>query len=346
MRALSYERWQAPVAVVDLADPAPPDDGVVVRVGASGLCRSDWHAWMGHDPTVALPHVPGHEFAGKVVAVGSAVHHWRVGARVTAPFVLACGRCRQCRRGHQQVCEDQWQPGFDGWGSHAELVAVPRADVNLVAVPDELDDASAAGLGCRFTTAFRAVVDQGRASAGEWVAVHGCGGVGLSSVMIASAVGARVVAVDVDDARLDQARDLGAEAAVEAGAVADVAAAVREVTGGGAAVSIDALGSPVTCAGAVGGLAIRGRHVQVGLLPAGAHVPMDLVVARELELLGSHGMPATRFVDVLELVRIGRLQPHRLVGQRLSLAEGAAALAAAAEFTTTGLSVIEPALHG
>jgi alcohol dehydrogenase len=341
MRALHYERWQGPVVVADLPDPAPPVDGVVVAVAASGLCRSDWHAWMGHDAAVRLPHVPGHEFAGTVVAVGADVRRWAVGDRVTTPFVMACGRCGPCRAGQRQVCLDQWQPGFDGWGSHAEFVAVPRADGNLVAVPDHVDLAVAAGLGCRVTTAHRAVVDRAAVTPGQWLAVHGCGGVGLSAVLVAVAVGARVVAVDIDADRLRQAQALGAEAVVDARHVDDVAAAVRDVTGGGARASVDAVGDAEVCRAAIAGLAVGGRHVQVGLLPTGAHLPMDLVVARELAVVGSHGMAADGVAAVLADVAAGRLDVARLPGERVSLAAGAALLTAAADWSTVGLTVID-----
>src|SRR6185312_84548 len=229
MRALCFEAFGGPLTVRDLAAPDPAADGVVVEVAASGICRSDWHAWQGHDPDVVLPHVPGHELAGTVAAVGAGVRRWRVGDRVTVPFVNACGRCAQCAAGEHQVCPEQTQPGFTHWGSLAELVALDAADVNLVRLPDDLDDVTAAALGCRYATAFRAVVQVGRVRPGEWVAVHGCGGVGLSAVQIAAASGARVVAVDVAAGALALARELGAEHVVDG--VGDVPAAVAELTG-------------------------------------------------------------------------------------------------------------------
>lgn len=233
MRAVVFEKFGERAEVREVPDPAPAPHGVVVRVEATGLCRSDWHGWMGHDPDIRLPHVPGHELAGVVEAVGADVQDRRPGDRVTVPFVCACGTCASCAAGDHQVCERQTQPGFTHWGSFAEYVALDHAAVNLVDVPDELSFATAAGLGCRFATAFRAVVAQGRVAAGEWVAVHGCGGVGLSAVMIAAASGARVVAVDVSPAALDLARTFGAAHCLNASEVPDVAAAVRELTGGG-----------------------------------------------------------------------------------------------------------------
>ncbi|OIJ90545.1 zinc-dependent alcohol dehydrogenase family protein [Streptomyces monashensis] len=345
MRAVVFERHGAPAEVRELPDPRPAPDGVVVRVEATGLCRSDWHGWMGHDPDIELPHVPGHELAGVVEAVGSRVTRRRPGDRVTVPFVCACGTCPACAAGDQQVCERQTQPGFHHWGSFAQYVALDHADVNLVAIPDDMAYATAAALGCRFATAFRAVVQQGRVAAGEWVAVHGCGGVGLSAVMIAAASGARVVAVDVSPQALDLARKFGAAVCVDASRTPETAAAIRDLTGGGAHLSLDALGSPATCAASVNGLRRRGRHVQVGLLPSAdgtTPVPLARAVALELELLGSHGMAAHAYPAMLELVGSGVLRPDLLVTRTILLDAAPQALAEMGTAPGAGVTVIEP----
>ena len=337
MRAVVYEAFGQEPTVETVADPAPSARGAVVRVVATGLCRSDWHGWMGHDPAIRrFPHVPGHELAGVVEAVGDDVARWAPGDRVTVPFVCACGPCAQCAAGDHQICDRQTQPGFTHWGSFAELTAVDWADVNLVALPDGLDFDAAAALGCRFATAYRAVLQVGRARGGEWVAVHGCGGVGLSAVMIAAAVGARVVAVDVSDAALTRAREAGADVAVPAGAD------IRELTGGGAHVSLDAIGSEAACAASVAGLRKRGRHVQVGLLPDPPRVPMDLVIGRELELLGTHGMAAHAYPAMLALVEAGRLRPAELVTARIGLDDAPSALVAMTDASPVGITVIRP----
>lgn len=344
MRAVVFEEFGGPARVREVPDPVPPRAGAVVRVEATGLCRSDWHGWQGHDEDITLPHVPGHELAGVVEAVGPDVTRWAPGARVTVPFVCACGRCPACARGDQQVCERQQQPGFTHWGSFAQYVAIHQADLNLVALPEGMADRTAAALGCRFATAYRAVIAQGRVRPGEWVAVHGCGGVGLSAVMIAAASGARVVAVDTSDAALRRAAELGAAVCVDAGrAEGGAAAAVREATGGGAHLSLDALGSAETCAASVAGLRSRGRHVQVGLLPGGATaVPMDRVVALELELLGSHGMAAHAYPEMMRQVAAGVLRPDLLVGEVIGLDAAPAALAALSDGSPSGITVIEP----
>lgn len=342
MRAVYFDRFGGPLDVVDLPDPTPPDDGVVVRVAANGVCRSDWHAWQGHDPDIALPHVPGHELAGEVVAVGSLVTRWKVGARVTVPFVLGCGDCPRCRAGQQQVCDHQYQPGFTGWGSMAEYVALPRADLNLVALPDQLGYADAASLGCRFATSFRAVAHQARVAPGQWLAVHGCGGVGLSAIMIAHALGVRTVAVDVDDDALRLALECGADHTVDA-RTTDAATAVVELTDGGAHASIDAVGTTVTCLASIHSLRTQGRHVQVGLM-VGEHslppIPMQLLHGREIELTGSHGMAAHAYPRMLAMVAKGTLRPGRLVTSTLTLTEGMHHLALMHDYPGSGMAVV------
>ncbi len=345
MKAVVVREFQARPLLETVPDPMPSPGGVVIRVAATGLCRSDWHGWMGHDKDVTLPHVPGHELAGVVEETGRDVTGWRPGDRVTLPFVCGCGSCPQCRSGNQQVCHRQFQPGFTRWGSFAELVAVDYADVNLVRLPAEVSDVAAASLGCRFVTSFRAVVDRGRAKPGEWVAVHGCGGVGLSAVMIANALGARVVAIDITDEKLALAKTVGAEVLINASGGQKVAPAIRQATGGGAHLSLDALGSPILCGNSIRCLRKRGRHVQVGLLvgeEANAAVPMDLIVAYELEILGSHGIQAHRYDALLGMIRAGRLRPDLLVGRTMSLEESIDQLVRMNEFPETGIQVIHP----
>ena len=344
MRAALYEEFQGPVRTSNVDDPTPSDAGVVLKVGATGVCRSDWHGWMGHDPDIVLPHVPGHEIAGVVAAVGRDVSRWCVGNRVTLPFVCGCGTCGQCRSGNQQICDKQFQPGFTAWGSYAEYVAIDYADTNLVALPDDIDFVTAASLGCRFATSFRGVVAQGRVSAEQWVVVHGCGGVGLSAVMIAAAFDAQVVAVDIDENALQLAKKIGAVATVNAGNTASVVDEIRELTGGGAHLSIDALGSSETCYNSIANLRKRGRHVQIGLMAGDDYhpsIPMELVVANELEIVGSHGMQAYEYKGMLQMISSGKLQPQDLIGQTIDLQRGAQALGNPGELQVAGVTVID-----
>lgn len=343
MRAVVYDAIGVMPEVRDIPVPSAPDGGVVVRVHATGLCRSDWHAWAGHDE-VALPHVPGHELAGVVAEVGAGVEKWAVGDRVTVPFVCGCGRCEWCLNGEAQVCPDQQQPGFTHRGSFAEYVALHAADMNLVAVPESVSFEAAASLGCRFATAYRGLVGRARLARGEWVAVVGAGGVGLSAVMIAKALGARVVAVDRNPAALDVARSLGADRVLVADG-RDVPAAVHELTGGGVHVSVDAVGSEQTCADGIHSLRRRGRHVQIGLLPpveGHPRVPMARVIAWELDVLGSHGMAAADYPGMLALIESGALDPERLIERVIDLDEAAGMLPGFDQATPAGMTMIDP----
>ena len=344
MKAAIYREFGQSLSIEELPDPEPTAGGVVISVQATGLCRSDWHGWMGHDPDISLPHVPGHELAGVIEAVGADVANWKPGDRVTLPFVCGCGACPQCSSGNHQVCDHQFQPGFTHWGSFAEYVSIDYADVNLVRLPEELDFVTAASLGCRFVTSFRAVVDQGQVMAGQWVAVHGCGGVGLSAIMIAKALNAAVVAIDIDDAKLDFAGRLGADSLINATSVDDVAERVKEITNGGSHASIDALGSETTCSNSIDGLRKRGRHIQVGLMVGEDRrptVPMDRVIADELLILGSHGMQAHRYTELLAMIRTGQLSPDLLIGKTISLEDVVSELPAMNSFTGTGVTVID-----
>jgi alcohol dehydrogenase len=345
MKAAVFDVFQGPLTIRDVPDPVCPPDGAIIRVEACGVCRSDWHGWRGSDPDVAAPHVPGHEFAGVVVETGPSCRHFRNGDRVTAPFIIACGACPDCLGGDATVCNNQYVVGFSGWGAFAEMIAVPRADYNLVRLPDAMDFAVAAAMGCRLTTAFRGLVDRAQIRPGEWLAVHGCGGVGLSAIMIASAMGAQVLAVDVNDDALAMARQLGATALLNPKTIADTSLAVRDMTGGGAHVSIDALGITATFHNSVRGLRKLGRHVQIGM-PLEEHatpsVPLlDTVYARQISIMGTRGIAASRFPALLGMISAGRLDPARMITKRIPLEQAGAALAAMNGYGSVGVTVID-----
>lgn len=343
MQAAVFDQFQTPLVIRQVADPDPLPDAAVIAVRACGLCRSDWHGWMGHDSDVQLPHVPGHELAGDIVSLGRDVTRWSVGERVTVPFSCGCGTCEQCVCGNQQICDQYTQPGFTQWGAFAEYVAIRHADVNLVSLPADIDYVTAASLGCRFATSFRAVIVQGRAQSGDWVAVHGCGGVGLSAIMIAKALGAHVIAVDLRKDRLDFALRCGASHVVNASCV-DPIVAIKDATNGGAHVSIDALGSRTTCWNSVKSLRKRGRHVQIGLMlgsEADPPIPMGTVIANELEIIGSHGMQAFEYDRMLRMISSGRLHPELLISDRVTLTQAAALLPQMHEFPGNGVTVID-----
>lgn len=343
MRAAIYHQYQGPITIENVADPSPEKDGVVLKVEATGICRSDWHGWMGHDPDITLPHVPGHELAGTIVEIGEEINGWQIGDRVTLPFVCGCGKCEQCNSGNEQVCDYQFQPGFTHWGSFAEYVAINYAQNNLVKLPEEMSFEIAASLGCRFITSFRAVVHQGKLEPGEWVAVHGCGGVGLSAIMIARAMGARIIGIDINYNNLDLSKELGAEVVINSKNTSSLIEDIRSVSDGGVHLSVDALGSKETAYNSVKNLRKRGRHVQVGLV-AGEHsdppIPMGDVIANELEIYGSHGMQAHKYSLIFDLIKEGKLQPERLIDNLVDLQTGIKHLVEMDNFKSRGITVI------
>lgn len=342
MRAVLMDAIAGPLAVREVPRPVAPQGGVVVHVRATGLCRSDWHAWAGHDD-IALPHVPGHELAGVVAEVGVGVRNWRVGDRVTAPFVEGCGRCEWCMAGNAQVCPDQEQPGFTHWGSFAEYVVLHAADTNLVAIPDGVSFEAAASLGCRFATAYRALVGRAHLQPGECVTVVGAGGVGLSAVMIAKSLGAQVIAVDRHQGALAKATEFGADHLLVADG-GDIPEQVHRLTGG-THVAVDAVGTENTCADSILSLRRRGRHVQVGLLPpveGHPRVPMARVIGWELDLLGSHGMAAVDYPEMLALIESGALRPQDLIERVVGLDEAAELLPTMDTAAPAGMTIIDP----
>lgn len=340
MKAAYYSRFKGPVTVEQVADPAASTNGVVIKVAATGLCLSDWHGWMGHDPDILLPHVPGHELVGEIVATGKQVRKWTKGQRVTVPFVGGCGKCLYCKEGNQQVCDHQFQPGFTAWGSFAEYVAIDYADENLVELPPGLADVAAASLGCRFITAYRALADQAQVQTGQWMAVYGCGGVGLSAILIGSALGARIIAVDITDDTCALAKTLGASYTLNARKT-KVVEAVREFSHGGAHVSLDALGHPETCLNSINSLRKGGKHLQLGLIPSGpVPIPMDKVIARELQLIGSHGMQANRYQAMFELIEKKNINLNALIGRTISLDAVTQLLPALRETRGPGIIVV------
>jgi D-arabinose 1-dehydrogenase-like Zn-dependent alcohol dehydrogenase len=348
MKAAVMEGIRQPLVVREVPDPSLPANGVVVRVEANGICRSDWHLWTG-DWTwvglqVALPHVLGHEFCGVVEEVGREVTRWAKGDRVLVPFSMGDGTCEWCRSGRHNICDAVLTPGVVSWGGYARRAAIPFADVNLVPLPAAVEFVEAASMGCRYMTSFHGVVDQAQVAAGEWVAAHGCGGVGLSAVQFANALGANVVAVDVAEEKLSFAKELGAVATVNASET-DAVAAVVDVTKGGAHVSIDALGIAATCRNSINSLRKRGRHLQIGLTSAEdkgeVALPIDVIVLKEVTIVGSLGMPAPRFPAMLRMVESGKLQPGKLVQRTIPLEEAGAVLASMDRFATVGVTVID-----
>jgi D-arabinose 1-dehydrogenase-like Zn-dependent alcohol dehydrogenase len=348
MKAAVVEEIARPLVVhANWPDPECGPDDAVVEVQANGICLSDHHLWQGGWPWLGIatqtPIVLGHEFCGVLEEVGASVTRFKKGDRVAIPFNHSCGRCEQCQAGHQNVCLDLRMPMLHYTGGFGRYAKVARADVNLVHLPPSISYLEAGAMGCRFMTSWHGIVDQAKVGAGEWVAVFGCGGIGLASVNIAAALGANVIAVSRTPAKLEMAKQLGAVAAVDAGD-SHVVEQIIEMTGGGAHVSVDALGDAPTALPAIACLRTRGRHLRLGISSKqqGGTIPLpvDLFVFKELKFIGSLGMQAARFPAMLHMVESGKLQPGKLITGTVAIEEAGAALAGVGKFSTIGMTVI------
>ncbi|XVH32533.1 zinc-dependent alcohol dehydrogenase family protein [Haloferacaceae archaeon DSL9] len=351
MRAAVLRDHGEPLEIDDVDHPELTPDSVIVETEACGICRSDWHGWQGDWGWLGLETEPGqilgHEPAGTVVEVGENVSTVSEGDHVSVPFNLGDGACHECRRGHSNTCENIVPLGFTpaAQGAFAEYVRVPNADHNAVGLPDGVSSTDMAGLGCRFMTAFHALSHRADVAAGDWLAVHGCGGVGLSAVHIGSALGANVIAVDLDDDKLDLAKRLGATAVVNAADTENVAGAVHGLSDGGAHVSVDALGIAATCTNSVLSLRNRGQHLQIGLTTQDergvVELPTDLMVMKEIEFIGSLGMPPTRYDEIFRMVATGAIDPSAVVSETVGLEAVPDRLAAMSDYDTVGIPVVD-----
>lgn len=339
MRAAVVREFSDDLSIETVDDPACPDNGVVLEVAACGVCRSDYHGWTGAHPKVSHGSILGHEYCGTVVEAGSNAQY-KVGDQLIAPFILACGSCPACHTGVSNTCENQVVPGFGPPGAYAEYVAVPF-DHNLVYLPETMSPALAAGLGCRVTTAWHALTDRAQVKAGEWVAVHGTGGIGLSTLLLAKMLGAQVVVVDIVDEKLEHATAHGADATVNAAKV-NAAEAIRDLTGGGAHVSIEALGSPITTNASVECLRILGRHVHVGM-PGGdgmMEINMRAIYTKQLSFFGTRGMPSWKYPSLLDMIARGAVDISPMVAREVGLSDASGELRAMGGPTSPGTAVI------
>lgn len=347
-RAAILKKYDEPFEIEHRDHLEPPADGVVIETDSCGICRSDWHSWKGHWPGHPPEgHVLGHEPAGTVTAVGEEVERFDIGDEVGVPFSIACGHCSHCWDGQSQVCSNRLSVGLGAElpGAFASEFAIPRADFNALHLPDGMNSVEMAALGCRFATSFHAFAHKADLEAGDWVAIHGCGGIGLSAVHIANALGANVVAVDLNDETLSVAESVGALETINGAEVDDVPKAIRGYTDGGADISMDALGIPETCKNSLACLDVQGQHVQVGMSTTdeeddGVPLPLNEIVGSEIEFIGSKGMPTQRYPELLRMITSGKLQPTKLVTQKVTLEEVSDRLRAMDDYGTVGIEVV------
>ena len=348
MKAAVLEAFNSPMVIhQNWEEPKCGPEDAIIKVAANGVCRSDWHVcvgdwdWLGLQPE--LPQVIGHEFVGEVAEVGAQVTRYKVGDRVVCPFNLGCGACEYCQGGHQNTCAEAVLAGFGTSGGYGEYAHIVKADLNLVALPESVPFVEAAGMGCRFMTSFHGIVDQVKVTAGEWVAIHGCGGIGLAATQIANALGTNVIAVDINDKSLEIARKMGAVHTINAGS-GDPAQAIQDYTNGGVDVSVDALGIATTCLNSILSLKKRGRHLQIGLTTQNekgfVSLPVDMIVAMELQIIGTIGMQPRRYSSMLNMVQSGKLRPGEMVTNVIPVDEVPGVIDSMGSYGTVGTTVV------
>ena len=350
MKAAVMEGIRKPLVVRDMPDPKCPSNGAIIKTAAEGICRSDWHLWSGDwtwvGLTPQLPLVMGHEFCGVVEEVGPEVRSVKKGDRVLVPFSQGgCDpTCDFCRAGSSNICSTPVTPGVTYWGGYGQYVGVPFVDKNLVKMPDAVGFLEGASMGCRFMTSYHGIVDRAQVRPGEWVAVHGCGGIGLAAVQIAAAIGANVIAVDLDGRKLEMAKTIGANHIVNAKA-GDPAKEIMEITRGGAHVSVDALGVAATCRNSINSLRKQGRHLQIGLTTQAEKgevpVPIDRMVLMELQLVGTLGMQSNHYPGMLQMVEARKLNPKAMITGTVGLDGASQVLEEMTTFQNVGVTIID-----
>lgn len=305
--------------VGDVPTPSPAPGEALIKVAGCGLCHTDLH-YLDHGVKTfkTPPLILGHEAAGTVAALGAGVKGRAVGDRVLIPAVLSCGRCRYCRQGRENLCDQMVMLGNNVDGAYAEYVVVPAAE--LVPVPDAIPLEQACVIADAVSTPYHAVTRRGRVRAGDVVAVVGCGGVGLNVVQCAQVAGARVIAVDVNERRLETARLLGATETVNPKAVQRVDKRVRELSDGGVDVAFEAIGSPGTIQMAYGLLRRGGRLCVIGYSAQEVALSAAKLMYFELEVVGSLGCGAGEYPEILGLVKAGRLKLDPIVSGTIPLA--------------------------
>ncbi len=310
MRAMAVVDYHSPLKLIDLPMPQVEPGSVLIRILTCGVCYSDYktaRGKMAYSPTLRLPHVPGHEICGEVVEAKSETG-FRVGERVIVYNYWSCGRCALCRMGMENLCENlQGWVGFTTPGGFEEYLAVPAE--RLLRLPEGITPEQAAPTSCALGTSYRAVVTRAQTKPGQTVVVQGVGGVGLTSVQVANATGARVLAVDIDQKHLEVAQKLGAIKGALAGEAAQ--AMVREFTAGhGADIVIDTVGHEESLHEAARMVRRGGRVVQVGYIVGGfARVQTDDCVLREIEFIGSRYVQRHELERAIQMLASGQIKP-------------------------------------
>jgi 6-hydroxycyclohex-1-ene-1-carbonyl-CoA dehydrogenase len=315
--ALFYGPGQS-LRVEEAATPKPGRGEVLVRIAACGVCHSDLHYTDHNLPTFKKPPlILGHEASGVVAALGEGVASWAEGDRVLLPTLYGCGVCSACRRGHENICDNQTMFGNNIDGAFAEYIAVSQS--LLFALPEELPLVESCIIADASTTPYHAVVNRGQVKPGNTVAVFGCGGIGVNVVQMAAIAGGQVIAVDIVDEKLEWAKKMGAVATINSGQVERVDKEIRKLSGGGVDVAFEAIGLPGTQEAAFASTRNGGRVVLVGYSAKPMTLNSGRTMYREMEVVGSLGCPASEYPKVIELARVGKIKVKEIVTARFPL---------------------------
>jgi len=305
MKAAVLEAFHEPLVVreLEIAEPGPGE--LTVRVKACGLCLTDIHINEGRVPSVTLPLVPGHEFAGVVARLGSGVGDWQVGERVTVCVDVNCGRCDFCLRGETNRCPSLKRIGFERNGGMAEMVNVPAA--NLERIADRVSFEKAAVIPDAVASMYRSLKTVANVGVGTKVAILGVGGLGIQGVKIARLLGARVTCTDLDDRKLERAKSFGAEHAINPTRESFLEAARAGI--GPFDVVVDNVGLKETVMAAVEACRNGGKVIAMGYVDPVLEIPSYDIVIREKQVLGSRALTRAEFREVVGLVNSGALDP-------------------------------------
>ncbi|MDP8240960.1 MAG: zinc-binding dehydrogenase [Candidatus Hatepunaea meridiana] len=314
MKAAVFHGPNQPLKVEEVPTPRPGAGEILVKVAACGVCHTDMH-YIDHGvPTFKKPPmILGHEASGTVAELGEGVTKWKVGDPVLLPAVLSCGVCRQCRTGRENICQNMQMFGNHVDGAYAEYLLAPAKDT--LAIPDGVPLIEGSIIADAISTPFHAVVNRANVKPGDWVAVFGCGGVGINCVQVAAAVGASVIAVDLVPEKLEFAKMLGAEytinpAEVEKGRVDK---AIKKLIGDGVDVAFEAIGNPKTITAAYNTIRMGGMCVVIGYTHLPAEIPVSKLMFFEQSLVGSLGCRPVDYPRIIEMARIGKIKVKELV---------------------------------
>jgi len=331
MKAVRLTAIGRPLEMMEIPLPAVGPQDVLVQVRAAGICHSDAHYRAGVSPAGPLPLTLGHEVSGVVAQVGELVSGWRPGDRACLHYLATCGHCAYCHQGTEQFCVAGQMIGKQRDGGYAEFIVVPARSV--FPLPDAIPFEQGAVMMCSSATAFHGL-RKGRLAAGETVAVFGAGGLGMSAIQLARAMGSlRIFAVDRDAGRLALAERLGAvpvrtdSPGVDATTPLDqdcqssVADEIHRLNGGrGVDVALDFVGVPATMRPAIASLAPFGRVVAVGLGDQPVPIyPYQEIIGREAEIIGCSDHLASEIPLLTELVRRGSLDLAPVVTEVIPL---------------------------